>query len=47
MKKTNENADKSTAYRTMGLNKISAPNKEKNPPRAVKITGKGDLRGGK
>lgn len=36
--------DKSTPYRSFGLHRIDAPNKQKNEPAATKITGKTDLR---
>ncbi len=45
MKKNN--ADKSAPYRTVGLGKITAPTPKTDEPKSVRITGKGDLRGGK
>ncbi len=42
MKKT-----KNTDYRTYGTEKITAPIKPKDEPKAVKTTADGDLRGGK
>ena len=39
--------DKSEPYRNLGLGKVTAPNVLKDQPKASKIVGKGDLRGGK
>ena len=39
--------DKSAPYRSMGLGKITAPNTQKDQPKATKTVGKDDLRGGK
>lgn len=47
MKKTNNTQDKSAPYRTMSVNKITAPVKLKDEPKCGKIQGKGDLRGGR
>jgi hypothetical protein len=41
-------ADKSAPYRSLGINKISAPTKAQNEPKARVIKGESDLRfGGK
>ena len=47
MKKNTNTQDKSTPYRTMSYKKIAAPVAIKGEPKATKIQGKGDLRGGK
>ena len=48
MKNRKEINDKSSVYRTNGLGKITAPTAlSPNEPKGVKITGKGDLRGGR
>ena len=48
MKRSNKTVDKSSVYRTNGLGKITAPSSlPKGEPRATKISGQGDLRGGK
>lgn len=44
--KNNNSKDMSAPYRTHGLNKITAPTKVKDDPRASKIVAKGDLRDG-
>lgn len=48
-KKNNTTTDNSTPYRTLGIGKVSAPNKPKNEPKGRVLKGKGDLRvrGGK
>lgn len=45
MKKNNTVTDKSAPYRTLGMAKITAPNKPKDEPRGSKITSASDLRG--
>ena len=48
MKKTKNSPDKSAVYRSYGFGKIVAPTPtQKSEPKGSKITGKGDLRGGK
>lgn len=48
MKRSTSKEDKSTVYRTNGFGKITAPsNPGKDDPKAGKIVGHGDLRGGK
>ena len=48
MKRKSNLSDKSEAYRTYGLSKITAPKPiSKSEPRGSKIVGKGDLRGGR
>ena len=44
MKKTNNNSD---AYRTLGIDKITAPKKSKSEIKVVSIKSNKDLRGGK
>ena len=44
----NKNTNNKNPYRTTGCGKIEAPNKiGKFEPKSSKITGKGDLRGGR
>ena len=43
-KKKTGKLDPSDSYRTLGTEIIKAPNKQKDPTRAVKITSDGDLR---
>ena len=45
MKKNPNITDKSAAYRTHSLERISAPVKPKAEPKSSKITSGGDLRG--
>ncbi len=48
MKNKNNSSDKSAAYRALGFGKITAPaSGAKSGVKNSKITGKGDLRGGK
>ena len=41
------NKKNTNPYGTYSLNKIDAPKKEKDTPRATRISSNGDLRGGK
>ena len=48
MKRKNNLSDKSEAYRTYGISKITAPKSvSASEPKGSKIVGKGDLRGGR
>ena len=48
MKNKKNSNDKSAVYRTHGLGKITAPTPlPASEPRGSKISGKGDLRGGR
>ena len=48
MKRKSNSSDKSEVYRTYGISKITAPNSiSTSEPKGSKITGKGDLRGGR
>lgn len=49
MNNKNKNTDKSGAYRTLGLNKVTAPTKPENEPKCRVIKTENDLRvrGGK
>ena len=44
MKKAKETTDKSAPYRSLGLNKITAPVKASGEPQGSKIVGTNDLR---
>ncbi len=44
MKKKNSLIDKSTPYRSLGINKVSAPAKNANEPSGTKIKSGGDMR---
>ena len=48
-KKSNNTVDKSSPYRSLGINKITAPVKAQNEPKSITIKTDGDLRvrGGK
>ena len=46
MKNQNKN-DKSTPYRTLGVDPVKAPAKPTAQPKATVTAGKSDLRGGK
>ena len=47
MKKTTTTIDKSSPYRTLGIERIDAPTKPKDEPKATSIKSNKDLRGGK
>lgn len=47
MKKNFKEIDKSAAYRTHSLSKITAPNKPEGEPKASKIAKGGDMRSSK
>lgn len=47
MKKTKTSKDLSTPYRSLGVGAVKAPAAKKDQPKAGKIVGQGDLRGGK
>ncbi len=45
--KKNNTQDYSTPYRNLGIGRVNAPKVQTGEPKASRITGKGDLRGGK
>ena len=47
MKKTKTSKDLSNPYRSFDVGGIKAPVSQKDQPKAGKIVGQGDLRGGK